>query len=67
MSAKTNRIVVTTLAVLLAVTGAAFAIWISATVGDPRIGNPGSAIVTSAFVAFVAVLVGWRMRRDARR
>jgi len=64
MGAKANRIVVTSLAVLVAVAVAVFAIWISATVGDPRVGNPTSTIVTTAFVALVAGGVLWRMRRD---
>ncbi len=64
MSAKANRIVVTTLAVLLAVTGAAFAIWISATVGDPRVGTTWTTIGAVGFVALLAGLFGYRIYRD---
>ena len=64
MSARTGKILGLTVAVLLAAVGVAFPIWISATVGDPRIGNPGSTILTTAFVGLVVGLVLWRMRKD---
>jgi uncharacterized membrane protein YgdD (TMEM256/DUF423 family) len=64
MSAKVNRIIVTSLAVLVVVAVATFAIWISATVGDPRVGNPWSTIITAGFVLLVGGLFCWRMYRD---
>ena len=64
MKARTSKILGITVAILLAIVGIAFPIWISASVGDPRIGNPESTIVTIAFIALVIGLVAWRMRRD---
>lgn len=64
MSARTNKVIVTVLAIVVAIAVAAFTIWISVTVGDPRVGNPESTIVSGGFVALVAGLVGYRMVRD---
>lgn len=61
MSAKT---IVTVIAIVVVVAVASFAVWISATVGDPRVGNPTSTIVTASFVALIAGLVGYSMYRD---
>ncbi len=66
MNARISKVLGITVAILLAVLGIAFPIWISATVGDPRIGNPESTILIGGFIALVIGLVAWRMRRDNR-
>jgi uncharacterized SAM-binding protein YcdF (DUF218 family) len=64
MSVRVKQAIAYAVAALLAAIGIVFPIWIAATVGDPRVGNPASTMIYAGFVAFVVVLVGRRMWRD---